>query len=72
VKIITSVVGGPVVINIRFAEFDHHDDVHDITFASWTPSAVPEPPIALLMASGLIIFGVARRQVKLNAVIISA
>lgn len=59
-----AVVGGPFVLNVQFADFDHHD-LHDITFASWTLTSVPEPPIALLIASGLILYGVARRRVRI-------
>ena len=32
------------------------------THASWARASVPEPPVALLMASGLIAFGVVRRK----------
>ena len=35
-----------------------------LTYATWEVSAVPEPSIALLMASGLIAFGVVRRKAR--------
>ena len=39
-------------------------DYDYITYATWEVSAVPEPSIALLMASGLIAFGVVRRKAR--------
>lgn len=40
------------------------DDYDYYTYATWEVSAVPEPSIALLMASGLIAFGVVRRKAR--------
>jgi hypothetical protein len=37
------------------------DDLYH-TYVTWQPSTVPEPPVALLMASGLIAFWVTRRK----------
>ena len=33
-----------------------------ITYATWTVANVPEPSVVLLMASGLMVFGIARRK----------
>jgi hypothetical protein len=34
----------------------------EFSLVTWQSSAVPEPPVALLMASGLFVFGVTRRK----------
>ena len=48
----------PFIITASDVDYDY------VTYATWEVSAVPEPSIALLMASGLIAFGVVRRKAR--------
>lgn len=48
----------PFIITASNLDYDY------VTYATWELSAVPEPSITLLMASGLIAFGVVRRKAR--------
>ena len=44
---------------------DSRLDFNVLTYATWTVHGVPEPSVALLLASGLVVFRVTRRKVRI-------
>jgi len=45
-----------------FYETDDTDDYNEVGDVAWVKWSVTEPPVSILMASGLIVFGVTRRK----------